>query len=1221
MKTQPSIQRSLRRLKKPPCPASAQASRGSAPSHPRSQTTGSFAGPSSEHVSQAVLGTGLHRQQTNDVSRLPGFDGASTSPESALLRLGEASAQSGPAGPAGPLSSGFDHPMSFGWNFDFNNYADCEQTAFFEAGGHGILGLDLNSDFESDWQIRATAQAGSLGTNLTHRPSSISQSQPFLDVDQLFGFNSEQVQIRDYPSPPRDLGRLSTSTQLPFQNGIFQDVIFDVWHPNPIENQVGLPAGSTRQWLRSLPFANFDDYLRSQDIIFTNNESTAQQGLGVSRSGSFALPFRNAFSSGSRAIGQRLSDSQSLFQTLGRLLPGESTAVISEQKMTETRLFKLLLFSMMNGFVGLQQIPSENILKAMGHFSTSKLLLQILEKGPPFTSRTLADNMFRTAIEAKNERVVKLLLERNLVDVNDTVCFFRNRRYTPVERAASIQALGLVLILVEANADVNKTYRDGRYCGALEHLLYVDYPRSVLSVTTTTPGLIDTLNFLIRKGSEVDFDLLGTLLDEKAPNEVVCLISRSISMADHQKFFENEVEDEDEEVGEEYDPGSTLVCKVAKKRDDITAVTIFQNILELCERSGCSKCLERWPKAIRYAAVLGAERGHIKVVQLLIGHVTSTTRILSAAIRSGSTRLIRMVLDADPKPELDPPAHKIGKKRIERLPTTPLAEAVRTRNADLINVLEVAGALDNLADGHRLEALILAAAEAGNMHYMETLLERASSTSHKYRITWRAVNLALANDHDQVAKMLLSAGAKFTSPQAYPGHPGPGPPIYGALYQALRKRDPDLVASLLSADIGNIQYNEIPNNVASWFDTSILSNLAFTFPNLPSILSSQPLPDPVSGPPQYSTVHNICIECIKTENIEFFRTFLESVTKTRVFPWNSCLASAIRMGHREMVELLLENGANPFDGEVLRAAIPDRTDMLRFLFGEDRKRRSGRKCVGAYNLKFAIGNAEVLGSLLENGLVNFIVAEVPIATSKLEPGYMHDMLTPLGLAISGLSGFCESNIGAVELLLRAGSDPNGIARIKVVGTRIGQTALMLALETGWEDFVRLLIVHGADVNKKPHLFIKRTPLQYAAELGNLDMVQLLLELGAELNAEPANWSGGTALQLAAISGNCNVAAELLERGAQLYALPSKVNGRWPLEGAAENGRLDMIQFLWRAKEFFLDDTGFERRHCLRAMDFARSNGHLGCRDLVAELSGVSVDKLESEEYGVPWLAY
>ncbi|PMD27131.1 ankyrin [Hyaloscypha hepaticicola] len=1158
MKTQPSIQRSLRRLQKPSFPASRQASRGSASWHPLSGIQGSCVGPSVEHVPQTALGTGLPGQQAYDMMRLPSLGGASTSPESALLRLGEASTQFDLAGPTGPLSSEFDHPMLFGSSFDFNNHANCEQQlAFFEAGGHDMLGLDLNPEFESDWQIRATSQTSPLGTGLTRRPSPISQSQLFLDVDQFFGLNLEQAQPENYIFPPAatmsspsDLGRFSTNTRFPSQNGTLKDMISNIWHPNLVHDQVRFPAGSTKQWLKSLPFATFDDYLRSRDITFTNKKSCTHQGLGGSLSRSFALTsFENSLFSGSRAIGQRLSGSQNLFQTLGRLLPGESTAVISEQQMTETRLIKLLLFSMINGFIGLQQIPIENILKAIDHFSTSKLLLQILEKGPPFTSRTLADNIFRTAIEAKNEGVVKLLLERKLVDVNDTVCFFRNRRYTPVERAASIRALGLVIILVEANADVNKTYSHGEIvggsCGALDNLLRATYSGPLSSVTPTIPVIVDTLDFLIRKGSKVGLGLLQASLNYNAPNEVLCLISRCIPMTDHEAFFESE-----EEVVEERERNSTLLCQTAAKRDDITALTIFQNFLNLCERSGCSKCLERWPQAVRYAAILGAERGHIKLVQLLIGYVTSTTRILSAAIRSGNTRLIKMVLDVDPKPELDPPAHWMRMEHGERLLTTPLAEAVRTRNADLIKVLEIAGALNNLAEGNRLEPLILAAAKAGNMHYIEILLKRASSSSHKYRITWRAVELAIENGHDEVAKMLLSAGAKFVSGARYPG-----PTICGALHQALRKRDPELVRSLLSADIGRIDHEKIPNNVDSWFDTSILSDLTFMFPDLPLKLAGQPLPVMVSGAPRYPTVHNICIECIKTENLEFFRTFLESVSKTHAFPWNLCLASAIRMGHREMVELLLQYGANPFDAEVLRAAIPDQKDMLQFLFGEDRKQRSGRKCVGAYTLKFAIDNAEVLGSLIENGLVNFIVAEDPIVDPNLGGSYMNDRLTPLGLAIIGLSGFCESNIGAVELLLRAGSDPNGIARIKVVGTRIGQTAIMLALETGSEDLVRLLVDYGADVNKKTHLFIKRTPLQYAAELGNLDMVQLLLEHGAEVNGEPASWSGGTALQFAAISGNCNVAAELLEKGAQLYAPPSKdlkddiVLGPWTLHGA------------------------------------------------------------------------
>jgi ankyrin repeat protein len=581
---------------------------------------------------------------------------------------------------------------------------------------------------------------------------------------------------------------------------------------------------------------------------------------------------------------------------------------------------------------------------------------------------------------------------------------------------------------------------------------------------------------------------------------------------------------------------------------------------------------------------------------------------LSAAIRSGNKNLVSLVLDSEPKPDLDPPAHFLFPRvPYDDLPTTPLAEAMRTGNTNLIKLLEGADALNNLVEGNRLEALILAAAEAGNMPYMEFLLKRASSSSHKYRAKWLAVQLALENDHDEVAKMLLSAGAQFTLVGGI-----------STLHAALRKRDSELVRSLLSADIEYTSDQMMPNNMDSWFDTLILSDLVFVFPDLLYMLVPHPKNDPI--------LQSICKWCMETDNVIFFKTFLESLSQTRIIPWNSCLASAITMSHGEMVDLLLEYGADPFDGEALKAAVPDHTEMLPLLFGEDRKQRRVRKCVGAHILKFIMaerhGSAEVLDALLGSGLVNLTVAEEPNQSRSQYSDPFGDMLTPLGLAIVGLSGHCKTNLAAVNRLLRAGSDPNGIARITAGEARVGQTALMLALETGREDLVRLLVVeYKADVNKKTHLFIKRTPLQYAAELGNLDMVRLLLKLGADVNGEPAIRSGGTALQFAAISGNCNVAAELLEQGAPLHTLPSKVNGRWPLEGAAEHGRLDMIQFLWRAKEFSLDGAGFQARHCLRAMDFAWSNGHLGCRDLVADLSGISVDKLDSEEYGVPWLAY
>ena len=1158
---------------------------------------GSPSGLSVEQTSRAAQNPGLSRQQTHDVARLPGLDDASSSPESALLRLGEASAQFNQADSASLFSSGFEDPMSLRWNFDFNSLTACEpETALFDVGGQDMLGLDLNSSLDRNWQIRANANVSPSATSLTRRASPISPSQLLLDVNPFFGFNSEQAQVENHVSPAVNLSRFSTNAQPPTQNGTLESGIFDyIMFPRPTY---------TKQWLKGLPSAKFEEYLRSRDVISTNSESSIQQRLGASLSSNFALGFlENSFSSRSRSTVQLPPDCENPLQKLGKLLPGESTAIISEQQMTETRLFRILLFSMMNGFVGLDHIPMEDILKAMGHFSTNKLLLQILEEGPPFTTRTLADNMFRAAIEAKDQRIVQLLLQRKLVDVNDTVCFFRNKRYTPVERAASLMALELVKILVRADADVNKTHEDENNGGALRTLLRAVARPPHSSAFTATPGLIDTFEFLIEKGSKVDVRLLRETLGFFASNEMACLLtlfSRSMPPKDHQAFLEPYTSRK----------SSSFVCEIADKVDDSTAATIFQDIIEVCEGSGCSKCFERWPEALEYAAIDGARRGHFQLVQVLIGHLPSTTRILSAAIRSGSKNLTRFVLDFNPMPELDPPAHLIEPEDLYQgphgepiypQPTTPLAEAVRMGNADLIKLLEEASALNNLAEGSRLEALISAAAEGGNMLYMEWLLKRASSTTHQYRTTWNGVRLALENGHDEVAKSLLSAGAQFITP-----------PVDCALHAALEKRDPELVRSLLSADIVNLSSSDIPRKVASWFHTSIISDLAFVFPDQLLYFNDR--------------FDDICVQCMKTDSVTFFEYILES-TSSEDISLNSCLASAIRMGQVEMVDLLLRYGADPLDGEVLKAAIPDRTDMFLFLFGQDRKPRRARKCIGAHILKFVMaerpGNAEVLDTLLENGLVNLIVAEPPRGDRDDNRHYFHeDMLTPLGLAIVGLPDFCRTNPGAVNRLLREGSDPDGIARIKKIGPRVGQTALMLALETGREDLVRLLVVqYKADVNKKTHLFIKQTPLQHAAELGNLDMVRLLLELGADVNGEPAIRSGGTALQFAAISGNCNVAAELLEQEAPLHALPSKVNGRWPLEGAAEHGRLDMIQFLWRAKEYSLDDSGFQERHCLRAMDFAQSNGHLGCRDLVAELSGFSVDKLNSEDYGVPWLAY
>lgn len=39
------------------------------------------------------------------------------------------------------------------------------------------------------------------------------------------------------------------------------------------------------------------------------------------------------------------------------------------------------------------------------------------------------------------------------------------------------------------------------------------------------------------------------------------------------------------------------------------------------------------------------------------------------------------------------------------------------------------------------------------------------------------------------------------------------------------------------------------------------------------------------------------------------------------------------------------------------------------------------------------------------------------------------------------------------------------------------------------------------------------------------------------------------------------------------------------------------------------------------MFFARENGYFGYRDLISELTGIAVQRLETDEYGASWIEY
>lgn len=992
-----------------------------------------------------------------------------------------------------------------------------------------------------------------------------------------------------------------------------------IWDEPAFLEAVGLPPSSKTTYFgtfvvndiwQALPFARLEERLQLKGIM-----------LDRVPGGPMLHGFAGILSSESQSIVRRPPDKQQILRELGSMFPGEhsaGSAVITPNQASETKFVRMLLLSMINGFAGLNDVPVENILKFFNSVGVSKLLLYVLEQSPTHIARTIADNIFRAAVEAGDTKVVMLLLKNKLVDVNETVCVGQAQhtgikvkvKVTPLERAAALESLALVRLLIAEGADVNKTYTnlDGeRTEGALFNLIEAlsIYRSKERTHQSSTPELVEALESLLDAGARVRPRHLHRSLGNKEVPELSWFLSLRIRPEDHEEFFENR---------------SSILVDTAALPSEHEAMKVMQQLIKLCTQADCNNCLVEARYGVEYAAMHAARRGHIELVQLLFSTGIVTPRspgILAATIRSKNRALIDHILDKND--DVDPPAVEIG---FGDGYTTPIAEALRDGNEDLIQLLEERGALDHLTEGGRFRALLKAAAEEDDLAYLKKILARAVTSKQAYRADLTLLSHAANGD---AIRMLWEAGAEqFT----YQGNQ------QSVLMRAFDLRDEQLVYDLISGRTPNVEGREMDYAV-EWGDNSVIAVIIREFPLIP--VSSV-------------NIQRLCWTCVREKNIEAFKGNLRDISNMEDGGLERCLETAVELGHTDMISHLLDMGANPCDPGALEAAIPDRLDILRLLIQRGERGQKVRKSLGAQTLQFAIGDGadhvKALEELLKAQAINFTRLEYIYEDydddnkRKHRPPFRGHALTPLGLAIQG-SPKSDTNLAAMEKFLEAGANPNGIAKMNRsvepfmphLQTRDRfplRTALTVAVEAGHEDAVKMLLRYGADIDARPRLRTTRTPLQYAAEIGNADMVHLLLNPGelsvpADVNSPPATWGGGTALQFAAMSGNCNIAAELLRHGAQLDSLPSKVDGRWPLEGAAEKGRLDMIKFLWevsgRALIAGVTCDGFTERHCLRAMKFAQMEGHFGCMGLISELSGVHVDRLETDEYGAPWIAY
>ncbi|KAM3726621.1 Ankyrin repeat and KH domain-containing protein mask [Dirofilaria immitis] len=250
----------------------------------------------------------------------------------------------------------------------------------------------------------------------------------------------------------------------------------------------------------------------------------------------------------------------------------------------------------------------------------------------------------------------------------------------------------------------------------------------------------------------------------------------------------------------------------------------------------------------------------------------------------------------------------------------------------------------------------------------------------------------------------------------------------------------------------------------------------------------------------------------------------------------SALTLAAYKGHYDVVQYLLERGANKYKEELhtalMEASMDGHYEVAKLLLDNGAPvNLASDSFESPLTLAACGGHPDLVRLLLERGA---IVEEVN------DEGY-----TPL------MEASREGHLEVVRLLIKFG------AKVNTQTDETGETALTLAACGGFKDVVELLVRSDARLDIGAN-----TPLMEAAQEGHLDTVRFILNemrsLGLPIDVTTTA-NNNTALTYAAENGHLDVCAALIEFGANIDHQAE--NGRTALMKAAKNGNYSVIQFL------------------------------------------------------------
>ncbi|KAI1415360.1 ankyrin [Hypoxylon sp. FL1857] len=771
---------------------------------------------------------------------------------------------------------------------------------------------------------------------------------------------------------------------------------------------------------------------------------------------------------------------------------GGSTSITpAYQVTTDVELYRLLLYSTANGFIGMGDIPIGTVLRVFNQDGNiTSLLSRLFRDRRDHVVKSLAENLFRAAIESGDHQTVRLLLQTDLVDVDNTFCFDEGEKYTPIQRAAELQGLKVIHELLRSRPNVNRTFlRPISYSlivdcrSALGCLIQKNCPEQISkrNHSVFSPEYLEAVDALVEAGAEVHASFIEVAFKRFTRTELAKKLVANFAPSDHSKAFSR-----------------NIMGLIATEYSDEDANEAINKILSSCEQAGCKQCLSRNSDEVNWAIINGAKRGHIQLVRSLFQYAKSPTQILSAAIRGGNRELVEFVLAQIPDIR-HAYAEEMARSRFfsESEFTTPLAEAIKARDSALIDILENRGALENLdhpsPPEHRFErspfnCAIIGASRGGDAGYVRKLLSRCPIT--EFARFGGALANAIECHQEGVVHLLLNAGVGQAGWVTWDGGTG------AYMWQACK-----------------------------WGNKSVLCALMLIFPDFRIDCNGSDI------------AHNM---------VDFSRQF-GGATRDHL---NEFLDVALKEKDNTMLCQCIEAGADvlrsPSMDLATDAALDGNLDMLHTLL----KHIPPKACIKSFGTDAVVkavsrSDMKVLEMLLNCGTIDIdsigSVRRSPLAQAIIEDAASCCRNFPLttkflnrGCDVNGIVAIDEkepvySNITPLLAAIKAGSRDlvqffidHGADVNRDATYRIRQTPLQAAAEKGRFDIVELLLHNGADVNGKPAELSGGTALRYAAMSGNCNIAALLLDHGASLGAPESTYGGQSPLEAAVEHGRLDM---------------------------------------------------------------------------------------------------